>query len=124
MHERQAVASRRFVAFGLSSAFGFAPEFLKSSAASQMMIGYCGVMAPRARVTALMKNESPELAFETDAEIPVFVLVSAIGRKGARNKCRVFARNFATTVSLGKTNDLLAGHSGFEFAFVNLHRRD
>jgi hypothetical protein len=90
-----------------------------------MMIAYCGLMAPLARVTALMKTRDHNWPLETVAEIPVFVLVFAdTGDGAARNKCHVFARNFAATVSPGKTNDLLAGDSGFELASVNLHRRD
>ncbi len=74
-----------------------------------MMMGYCGLMAPLARVTALMKTRAQNWPLETNAEIPVFVLVFAIpGDGAARNKCHVFARNLAATVSLGKTNDLLA----------------
>ena len=59
-------------------------EFLGSSAASQMMIGDCGLMAPLARVTALMKTRAQNWPLETDAEIPVFVLVFAIRETGLR----------------------------------------
>src|SRR5260370_37523472 len=47
-----------------------------------MMMGYCGLMAPLARVTALMKTRVQNWPLETDAEIPVFVLVFAIRETG------------------------------------------
>jgi hypothetical protein len=49
-----------------------------------MMMGYCGLMAPLARVTALMKTRAQNWPLETDAEIPVFVLVFAIRETGPR----------------------------------------
>jgi len=89
-----------------------------------MMMGYWGLMAPLARVTAPMKTRAQNWP-ETDAANPgLGPPVRDTGDGAARNKCNMFARNFAAIVSLGKANDLLAGHIGFELASVNLHRRD